>query len=307
MMASVQHRYVQHSKQRRLNSGIEIPTIRQWIRRIARPVCAIGLLGISIAAAPEPVAAKAPAPAADALKLTVSAAASLRDALTEITSAFKRSHSGVDVALNFGASGTLELQIERGAPVDVFISASAEEMNALSTRKLLVETTRVDLLQNELVLIVPRASTAPAAPASFRDLARPDVRLIALGDPRSVPAGHYAQQVLTALGIYDAVKPKVVFASDVRQVLADVETGSADAGLVYVTDARISARVRVVAEAPPGTHEPIEYPAAVLAAAQSAPAHAAASLAYVEFLKTPVARAIFTKYGFRPAEKSAAH
>jgi molybdate transport system substrate-binding protein len=288
---------------------MRFPTIRPSIRRMARAACAIGLLGIFIAfnaSTPTPAFA-AKAPAADSVKLTVSAAASLRDALMEITQIFRRSHPGVDVALNFGASGTLELQIERGAPVDVFISAAAEQMNALSARKLLVETTRVDLLQNELVLIVPRNSTAPAAPASFRDLARPGVRLVALGDPRSVPAGHYAQEVLTALGIYNAVKAKAVFASDVRQVLADVETGSADAGLVYATDAGISPRVRVVAEAPPGTHEPIEYPAAVLAATQSSPAHAAAARAYVEFLETPASRAIFTKYGFRPAEKSATH
>jgi molybdate transport system substrate-binding protein len=247
----------------------------------------------------------ATSPAADSVKLTVSAAASLKEALREITTVFERTHPDVKIALNFGSSGTLELQIEKGAPVDVFVSAAAEQMNALASRKLVVEDTRVDLLQNELVLIVPRDSTIAANVAGFRDLARPEVHRVALGDPRSVPAGHYAQQALTALGIYDAVKGKASFATDVRQVLADVETGSVDAGLVYSTDAGISPGVRVVATAPAGTHEPIVYPAAVLRTADTSPARAAAARAYVEVLKSPAARAVFTKYGFRPVEKTA--
>jgi molybdate transport system substrate-binding protein len=243
--------------------------------------------------------------AADPVKLTVSAAASLKDALTEMTPGFERAHADVKIALNFGSSGTLELQIENGAPVDVFISAATDQMNALASRKLVVEDTRADLLQNELVLIVPRDLKIAASVAGFRDLARPDVRRVALGDPRSVPVGHYAEQALTAMGIYGAVKAKAAFATDVRQVLADVETGSADAGLVYATDARVSPRVRVVATAPAGTHDPIVYPAAVLRAAQASPAMVVASRAYVEFLKGPAARAVFTKYGFRPVEKPA--
>ncbi len=243
--------------------------------------------------------------AADPVKLTVSAAASLKDALTEITPRFERAHADVKIALNFGSSGTLELQIENGAPVDVFISAAADQMNVLASRKLVVEDTRADLLQNELVLIVPRDLKTAASVAGFRDLARPDVRRVALGDPRSVPAGHYAEQALTALGIYGAVKAKAAFATDVRQVLADVETGSVDAGLVYATDAGVSPRVRVVATAPVGTHGPIVYPAAVMRAAQAAPAMVLAARAYVEFLKGSAARAVFTKYGFRPVEKSA--
>ena len=134
--------------------------------------------------------------AADSLKLTVSGAASLKDALTEITLKFEQAHANIKIALNFGASGTLEMQIERGAPVDVFVAASPEQMDALASRKLLLDDTRVDLLQNELVLIVPRS--APPGIAAFRDLAQPQVRVVALGDPRSVPAGKYAQQTLTA-------------------------------------------------------------------------------------------------------------
>ena len=234
--------------------------------------------------------------AGDSVALTVSAAASLKDALTEITSTFERAHTHVKVTLNFGASGTLKMQIERGAPADVFVAASPDEMNALASRKLLLDDTRSDLARNELVLIVPRS--APPGVGGFRDLAQPQVRVVALGDPRSVPAGKYAQQTLTAMGIYEAVKRKATFATDVRQVLADVETGSADAGLVYATDAGIAQRVRVVTTAPRDTHDPIVYPAAVLRAVQGNPAKVAAARAYLLFLKSSEARAIFTKYGF---------
>jgi molybdate transport system substrate-binding protein len=125
------------------------------------------------------------------------------------------------------------------------------------------------------------------------------VRVVAMGDPRSVPAGAYAQQVLNALGLADAVKGKTVLGTDVRQVLADVETGSADAGLVYATDAAISTGVRVVADAPENSHMPIVYPVAVLRSSTNPDA----ARAFVQFLQSSAARAIFQKYGFRPAAK----
>lgn len=263
--------------------------------------CAICLPLLFVAMSIGSLSAKARA--ADSVTLTVSGAASLKDALTEITSKFEQAHTNIKIALNFGASGTLEMQIERGAPVDVFVAAATDQMDALASRKLLLDDTRSNLLQNELVLIAPRSS-APGV-AAFRDLAQPQVRVVALGDPRSVPAGKYAQQTLTALGIYDAVKRKATFATDVRQVLADVETGSADAGLVYATDASISPRVRVIAAAPRGTHDPIVYPVAVLRTVQGNPELAAAAHAYLEFLKSADARAIFARYGFLPVEKPA--
>jgi molybdate transport system substrate-binding protein len=238
------------------------------------------------------LAANADAP----VRITISAAASLKDALTEIANDFKKARPGVEVALNFGASGALELQIQQGAPVDVFISASSEEMDKLAAEDLLFANTRVDLLRNEIVLIAPRDSKIVMG---FRDLDRADVRVVAIGDPRTVPAGMYAQQVLMALGIYDTVKRKVVLATDVRQVLADVETGSADAGFVYATDAAISSRVRVVADAPPASHRPIVYPGAVLR--ESRQPEAARS--FLAFLQGPEARAAFVKQGFRPAGK----
>jgi molybdate transport system substrate-binding protein len=250
--------------------------------------CAIAWMGLVLA--PTRPAAKA------SVHLTVSAAASLKDALTVIDQNFQRAHPDVTITPNFGASGTLQLQIEQGAPVDVFVSAAPQQMDALTAKNLLLAGTRANLLENELVLIVPKDSKTVA---SFGDLKRPAVRVIAVGDPRSVPAGTYAQQVLAALGIYDGVKSKMTLATDVRQVLADVETGSAEAGLVYSTDAAISPKVRVVMDAPAGTHQPIVYPAAVLSASMNPDA----AKEFVKYLASPAARAVFLKYGFRPAAK----
>jgi molybdate transport system substrate-binding protein len=232
-----------------------------------------------------------PAPAA---RLVISAAASLMDALNSIDQEYQRGHSDVSITPNFGASGTLQLQIEQGAPADVFIAAAPQQMDALAAKNLLLADTRVNLLQNELVLIAPRDSKVVSG---FGDLKSANVHVIAVGDPRSVPAGTYAQQVLTALGTYDALKSKMTLATDVRQVLAAVETGSAEAGLVYATDAAISPKVRVVTEAPAGTHQPIVYPAAVIRGS----ANADAARAFVKYLASPAARAVFAKYGFRPA------
>jgi molybdate transport system substrate-binding protein len=254
---------------------------------------AAGCLAAALLACIAHPAAQGAARQKASVSITISAAASLSDALTEVRRAFARVRPDIDVALNFGASGALELQIERGAPVDAFVSAAPQPMDALADKHLLRAETRVELLQNELVLIVPQGSQRVA---NFADLSRADVGVVAMGDPRTVPAGAYAQQVLTALGIYEAVRRKATLATDVRQVLADVETGSADAGLVYATDARISSRVRVAASAPQGTHEPIVYPAAVLRDAM----HPDAARAFVDFLKGDGARAIFVQYGFRP-------
>ena len=163
------------------------------------------------------------------------------------------------LAINYAASGTLALQIEQGAPVDVFLSAAPKQMDDLQTKGLLAEGSRRDLLRNEIVLVVPKDSTGVT---SFQDLLKPSVKHVALGEPTSVPAGQYAQQVLTKLGIAEAVNAKAVFAKDVRQVLTYVETGDADAGIVYSTDALESAKVRVAAQAPEDSHAPVIYPSA---------------------------------------------
>ena len=139
------------------------------------------------------------------------------------------------VTPNFASSGTLQKQIEQGAPADVFISAAAGQMDALQKQDLLLDDTRKDLLNNRVVLVVPGDSTIGLA--SFKDLTADRVKKIALGDPKSVPAGTYGQQAFDELGISAQIQSKLVLASDVRQVLSYVESGSVDAGVVYSTDA----------------------------------------------------------------------
>lgn len=222
--------------------------------------------------------------------LTVSAAASLTDAIQEIETAYRHDHPAVEVRNNFGSSGTLAREIEQGAPVDVFLSAAAKPMDDLQAQGLIVAGSRRNLLRNTLVLIAPSDFRL----GGFQQLADRSVRIIALGDPASVPAGHYGQQTLESLHLLDAVRSKLVLAKDVRQVLAYVETGNADAGLVYATDAKISSKVRVVATAPESAHDPIVYPAAAIAYGRNEDA----ARAFVEYLNAPTSRGIFVKHGF---------
>ncbi len=215
--------------------------------------------------------------------ITVSAAASLKEPLAEIC-------KGRNVTLNFGGSGALQQQIENGAPVDVFISAAPQQMDALESKGLLVPGSRRDLLRNELALI----AAAGTEIRSFQDLTNDAVKRIAIGEPKSVPVGKYAQEVFTSLKLLDAVKAKLVFTVDVRQVLASVESRNADAGVVYVSDAKTSKNVRVVATAPDGSHSPIVYPVAIIKAS----AHRADAEKFEQLLLSPEAAAIFTRCGF---------
>lgn len=228
-------------------------------------------------------------------ELTVSAAISLKDVLDEIDVLYRDENPDAVIHLNLGASGTLQRQIEEGAPVDIFISAAPAQMDALASRNLILAGTRKDLVKNSVVLITPKDRPGIA---NFQDLFRPDVKVIAIGDPQTVPAGKYAQEVLTHLGLYDRLKPKFVLAKDVRQVLTYVETGNADAGIVYATDARTSNRVSVVVTAPEDSHSPVIYPVAVLAGSKNpAPARN-----FEDFLLASKASAVFQKYGFIPAQ-----
>ena len=237
--------------------------------------------------------------------ITVSAAVSLKDALDELGPIFqvqrhrKNGGSGTTVTYNYGGSGTLARQIEQGAPVDVFFSAAERQMDELAAQGLIAADTRRDLVGNALVLIAP---AQPTALHSFQDLTGSAVKTIALGETSTVPAGMYARQTLEHLGLFAALERKIVYAKDVRAVLTYVETGNADAGMVYQTDANTSTKVRVIAVAPADSHDPILYPAAVLRDSKDK----AAARAFLEFLQGPDARAVFQKYGFTAAEKSAA-
>jgi molybdate transport system substrate-binding protein len=222
--------------------------------------------------------------------LTVSAAASLKDALVEVEAAYKQNQPNVEFSNNFAGSGTLAAQIDQGAPVDIFVSAAAKQMDDLEAKGLLAPGSRHNLLRNTLVLIAPLDSKL----SGFQGLTGGDIKMIALGDPASVPAGQYGRQTLIALHLLDKVSAKIVFAKDVRQVLTYVETGNADAGLVYGTDAKSSGKVRVVATAPETSHDAILYPEAVLKGSRNQ----AAAHRFADFLGSPAAANIFVKYGF---------
>lgn len=223
--------------------------------------------------------------------LTVSAAISLTNAMQEIKTLYQRSNPNVNITYNFGASGALQQQIEQGAPVDVFFSAATKQMDALQQKNLLLPETRRNLLNNRLVLITPRnASTL----TGFRNLTGSEVRRIAIGEPLSVPAGQYAQELLTNLKIFDSLKSKLIYGNNVRQVLTYVETGNVDAGIVYITDAKESKSVRVGATAQENLHSPIVYPVAVLKDSKNT----AAAREFVQFLSSTQARTVFEKYGF---------
>jgi molybdate transport system substrate-binding protein len=234
-----------------------------------------------------------PPPPQPRVELTVSAAISLKDSLDEIGQLYHAQVPDAEIHFNYGASGTLQRQVEEGAPVDVFVSASPNQMDALESKGLVLPGTRKDLVKNAIVLIVPKGH---AGISSFQDLARPEAKIIAVGEPQTVPAGKYAQEVLTHLGLYDLLKPKFVLGKDVRHVLTYVATGNADAGIVYATDAKTSDQVTVIATAPEESHSLVTYPVAVLKSSKNA----AAAQAFVDFLLGPKARGVFQKYGFIP-------
>ena len=222
--------------------------------------------------------------------LTVSAAASLQDAISEVEGAYQQRIPNVEFCNNFGSSGNLAAQIEQGAPADMFLSSAARPMDDLEGKGLIAAGTRRNLLRNSLVLIAPRDSRLQ----DFQGLASNSVRLIALGDPQSVPVGEYGRQTLLSLHLWEKLSGKLVLAKDVRQVLTYVETGNADAGLVYATDARRSSQVRVVAIAPESTHEPIVYPVAAVRGSRNQEA----ARKFIDYLAGPATQAIFRKHGF---------
>ena len=230
------------------------------------------------------------------LELTVSAAISLKDVLNEAAQLYRSEKPDTVIRFNLGASGSLQRQIEEGAPVDIFVSASEDHMNSLASMGLLLAGTRRDLVRNTVVLIAPKGKDGIS---SFQDLARPEVKHISIGEPQTVPAGKYAQEVLTHFQLYQQLKPKFVLAKDVRQVLTYVITGNVDAGIVYVTDAKTSSEVSVVARAPEDSHSPVIYPVAVLKSSKE-PDQAKR---FLDFLAGVEAQGVFEKYGFRPAGK----
>lgn len=235
------------------------------------------------------------APPVDAQSLTVSAAISMKDAVTEIGKGFTATRPGVTLLYNWGSSGELQNQIEAGAPADVFISAAQLQMDELEKRQLIAPGTRRVFARNLLTVIKPADSRVDIAKAG--DLAEARVARIVVGNPRTVPAGQYAEESLRALGLWDRAQPKLIFAENVRQVLEYVARGEADAGFVYTTDAALRGQAVKEAFRPAeDTYRPIAYPAAVVAGTRQP----ALAQAFVEVLLGREGQAVLGRLGFQP-------
>ncbi len=228
--------------------------------------------------------------------LTVSAAHSLTEALTEVGKSFEASHPGLKFYFNFAASGILQKQIEKGSPVDVFISAAPKQVDALQAKGLLYNDTRINILTNEIALVIPANVTYKVE--KFEDLTSSDIKWLAIGNPDTVPVGQYSQETLKKLGLWKQVAIKSVYADSVRQALNYVERGEVSAGIVFVSDLTVAKNVKMVATAPEGSHSPIIYPAAVVRSSQNKEL----ASEFVLYLKSDEAKKIFEKYGFKPVE-----
>jgi molybdate transport system substrate-binding protein len=244
----------------------------------------------------------APASSAQRPEILVSAAASLTDVLTGLAPRAEQA-IGAKVLFNFGASGALRRQIEEGAPVDVFFSASSEDMDTLTAEGFLTAATRKDLLSNRMVLIRAPGGGAAPAPGATADAEADalkaivtDAALVAIGNPDTVPAGRYAVQALESYGLYDIVKSKLVLGGNVREVLQYVQSGSAPVGIVFMTDALAapSGSVQQLFVFPESSTLPILYPVAVVRASK----HPEAAARMIRFLQGDAARGAFRQAGF---------
>ena len=227
-------------------------------------------------------------------EIVVSAAISLSDAFQEIGKNFKTKHKNGRILFNFGGSGALARQIIGGAPVDVFASASPKDMDDLDKVNMILKDTRIDFAGNQIVLVVPVNAAFPLT--SFHDLARAEIKRMAIGNPKTVAAGRYAEEVLEHFKLREALKAKLIFAENVRQVLDYVARGEVDAGLLYSTDAAIKAdRVKIAMEAPEQGHKPVVYPIAVIKGSKKE----IWGRKFISFVVSQEGNQIMKKYGFK--------
>jgi molybdate transport system substrate-binding protein len=228
----------------------------------------------------------------ETVDLTISAAASLTDAMKEIETKYELAHPYIELNFNFGASGALQQQIEQGAPADIFVSAATKNMNALVDENLIASGDQKNLLQNSLVAIVPADGTSTVT--NETDLISDSIKTVAIGIPESVPAGTYAKEALTNAKLWDELGSKLVQGKDVRQVLQYVETGNADAGFVYKTDALTSDQVKIAFEVDKNNYTPANYPVGIIEGTK----HRTEAEQFYAYLQTPEVLDIFAKYGF---------
>lgn len=228
-------------------------------------------------------------------EILVSAAASLSVVMDEIIAQFQAEHHDIVVEVNYGSSGTLQKQIEQGAPVDLFISAGMKQMTALEEQELLEITT--PLLNNELVVI--GNNELLAEPISLEQLLKQtNPTYIAIGEPDTVPAGQYAKQVLQHEQLWDIWAEHYVYAKDVRQVLTYVEQGNAELGFVYLSDAISSNKVNIIHHIDPATYDPITYPVAILKNSKEIEA----SQLFFDFLLDEERTILYEQNGFKRAK-----
>jgi molybdate transport system substrate-binding protein len=233
-------------------------------------------------------------PALHAEEIHVAAAISMKEALSDAAAAWK-TQSGNDVQFAFGSSGAMSAQIRNSHGIDLFVSAAARQMDDLQKDLLIDAKSRRDIASNALVLVVP--ADAAHLPQHFAELANPAIHRIAIGERRTVPAGEYAVTLLTNLKLVEAVRAKLVYGANVRQVLMYVERGEADAGIVYATDAREAGdHVKVAVTAESSECPPIDYPAAVVAGSD----HAQAAQQFLAFLASDTGQKILATRGFLP-------
>lgn len=230
----------------------------------------------------------------EAVELNISAAASLKEAMEKIEEEYKKVNENVTLVVNYGASGSLQQQIEQGAPCDVFISAGQKQMKALDEASLLLEGTYKDLLENDLVLIAPKDSDV----SNLDDLITNKVKHIAVGEPSSVPAGKYADEVLVNLDLKDKIKDKLVFAKDVKEVLAWTQSGNAEVGFVYYSDIINTDNIKIVETTPSTSHSAIVYPIAVIKESKKPEA----AKEFEDFLLSTDGQAILKDFGYKSVE-----
>lgn len=242
--------------------------------------------------APASSAAASSEASGESVQLTVFAAASLTETLNEISEQYKTVAPNVELVFNFDSSGTLKTQIEEGADCDLFLSAAQKQMNALEEENLINTGTRIDLLENKVVLAVPEGN--PADIQSFEDIGTDKCKLVALGND-DVPVGSYSIEILTNLGSLDELESsnKITYGSNVKEVTTQVKEAAADCGIVYATDA-FSAGLETVDEATADECRQVIYPAALTAST----AHAEEAQAFLDYLTTDDAAAIFESVGF---------
>ncbi|MBE9059831.1 molybdate ABC transporter substrate-binding protein [cf. Phormidesmis sp. LEGE 11477] len=239
------------------------------------------------------ISSTAPSPATT---LTVSAAASLQDALDAIAPQFSQAYPNITIEYNFGSSGALQQQIEQGAPADIFFSAATEKMDKLAAKRLINPASRRDVLANSLVLIAPVDSQLAITELSQLESAKinPLIDRLAVGEFRSVPAGQYAQQALKSFQMLEPLQSKFVFGNTVRNVLGAVESGNAELGIVYATDAALSEKVKVLSTVPPQSHSPIVYPIAAVEGI----AEPDVAQTFIDFLLSEQIQSTFVEFGF---------